>query len=213
MNDGVIVITRVPWELWVAFALALGLTGALLARRLNVYAGRISAALVIALVWLSLAPRPALQPEPVLITVPGTDDSPSAVTGARTPVPVSAPGMSASPGRPNTDAALGGPDALPTAKPSAGQSLSGVATWYAATGLIGAAGPDLRAWLGSSWRGSWITVTVRGPTWERAVRIRLSDWCACADRNGVPTLVDLSDDAFRRLSPLGAGVLRVTVGR
>jgi expansin (peptidoglycan-binding protein) len=43
------------------------------------------------------------------------------------------------------------------------------------------------------------------------ITIPLTDWCACGDRNGTPTLLDLSADAFAQLGALSQGVLRVTV--
>jgi expansin (peptidoglycan-binding protein) len=39
----------------------------------------------------------------------------------------------------------------------------------------------------------------------------LGDWCACGPRGGTPTVIDLDDDAFRRLANLSAGVIAVTV--
>jgi hypothetical protein len=60
--------------------------------------------------------------------------------------------------------------------------------------------------LGPGWRGTQVRVCA-----ERCVTVRLTDWCACGERHGVPTVVDLSDDAFRRLAPLPVGVLRVRV--
>jgi hypothetical protein len=83
----------------------------------------------------------------------------------------------------------------------------GRATWYAASGMIAAAGPDLRHRLGPGWRGRMVAVCTGG----RCVRVTLADWCACGPRHGSPTLLDLSDDAFRRLAPLSRGVLRVVV--
>jgi len=85
---------------------------------------------------------------------------------------------------------------------------AGYATWYAASGMIAAAGPALRRELGKGWRGERVRVTAGG----RSVWVTLADWCACGPRHGRPTLLDLSDDAFRRLAPLSRGVLRVTVG-
>jgi hypothetical protein len=52
-----------------------------------------------------------------------------------------------------------------------------------------------------------VTVIANG----RAVVAQLGDWCACADRPGGPTLIDLDDDAFRALAPLSVGTLAVTV--
>ena len=36
-------------------------------------------------------------------------------------------------------------------------------------------------------------------------------YCACGPRKGVPTVIDLSDEAFSKLAALSRGVLRVTV--
>lgn len=77
----------------------------------------------------------------------------------------------------------------------------GYATWYQANGRIGAAGPALRGFLGPQWRGSVLRVCH-----GRCVTVTLTDWCACPD-----TLLDLSDDAFRALAPLGKGRITVTV--
>ena len=82
---------------------------------------------------------------------------------------------------------------------------SGLATWYDdGPGLYAAAGPDLRH---GDWRGSFVTVT----SGSRSVTVQLTDWCACGDRNGRPTLLDLSASAFRRLAPLSRGVIAVEV--
>jgi rare lipoprotein A (peptidoglycan hydrolase) len=82
---------------------------------------------------------------------------------------------------------------------------SGLATWYDdGPGLYAAAGPDLRH---GDWRGSFVTVT----SGSRSVTVQLTDWCACGDRNGRPTLLDLSATAFRRLAPLSKGVIAVEV--
>ncbi len=87
----------------------------------------------------------------------------------------------------------------------AASSLSaGLATWYDTPGLTAAAGPELRH---GDWRGSFVTVTHAG----RSVTVQLTDWCACGDRNGEPTLLDLSASAFRRLAPLSKGVIEVEV--
>jgi hypothetical protein len=40
-----------------------------------------------------------------------------------------------------------------------------------------------------------------------------SDWCACRDRSGKPTLLDMSRSDFAVLGDPGAGVLSVTVSR
>ena len=81
---------------------------------------------------------------------------------------------------------------------------SGLATWYDTTGLTAAAGPELRH---GDWRGSRVEVT----SGSRSVVVTLSDACWCPDRNGKPTLLDLSASAFRRLAPLSRGVIAVEV--
>jgi len=43
------------------------------------------------------------------------------------------------------------------------------------------------------------------------VVVRLTDWCQCYRGENRERLVDLSDDAFARLAPLMAGVVRVRV--
>lgn len=85
-------------------------------------------------------------------------------------------------------------------------SSSGVASWFATgpDGLYGAAGPALRH---GDWRGRRVRVTAGA----RSVVVTLNDWCACGPRHGRLTLLDLSDEAFRRLAPLSRGILRVTV--
>lgn len=67
-------------------------------------------------------------------------------------------------------------------------------------GLYAAAGAELRV---GDWRGRKVTVC----TGDDCVRVTLIDWCACeSDR-----VIDLYGDAFRRLAPLGTGILRVSV--
>lgn len=76
----------------------------------------------------------------------------------------------------------------------------GIASWYPADGMIAAAGPALRH---GEWRGSQVQVCGGA----RCVVVTLSDWCQCYGSR----VIDLSDDAFRRLAPLSQGLLRVTV--
>jgi hypothetical protein len=88
-----------------------------------------------------------------------------------------------------------------------GPSIAGQAVWHATgrDGSYGAAGPFLRRWLGPSWRGTTVSVCH-----ERCIRVRLVDWCRCGDGR---RLVDLSDEAFARLAPLGRGTIQVTISR
>ena len=92
---------------------------------------------------------------------------------------------------------------------AASASLGGLATWYDdGPGYYAAAGPELRLALGDQWRGQ--TVEVIAESGARTL-VTLSDWCACGRRNGVPTLLDLSIQAFADLAPLSAGVIVVDV--
>lgn len=87
--------------------------------------------------------------------------------------------------------------------------IGGKATWYDdGPGLYGAAGPLLREALGGdpAFRGQSVTVCA-----ERCVNVTLTDWCACGERGGVPTIIDLSADAFAAIAPLSAGVVDVTI--
>jgi hypothetical protein len=88
-------------------------------------------------------------------------------------------------------------------------AIGGVATWYDdGPGLYGAAGPVLRDMLGGdpAFRGQRVTVCA-----DECVTVTLTDWCACGDRGGISTVIDLSPDAFRRLAPLSAGVITVSI--
>lgn len=96
-------------------------------------------------------------------------------------------------------ATSGGPSGLTASTPA---SISGPATWYRWHPGEAAAGPRLRAALGSHWRGSIVSVCAGG-----CVRVVLSDWCACSGGR----VVDLDARSFARLAPLNVGVLRVRV--
>ena len=91
--------------------------------------------------------------------------------------------------------------------------IAGQGSWYCSStspctkgypsGLYAAAGPALRAFLGSGWRGS--TVTICGK--QSCIRATLIDSCTCA------RLVDLYSMAFQQLAPLSRGVVSITVSR
>jgi hypothetical protein len=85
----------------------------------------------------------------------------------------------------------------------AGHRLAGTATWYRWRIGQAAAGPRLRAALGSHWRGRIVTVS-RG---TRHVRVRLTDWCRCSWSR----VIDLDHRSFDDLMPLWRGVTPVTV--
>ena len=105
------------------------------------------------------------------------------------------------------DRALVRPDPAARAGGGQGHQLTGLATWYA-TGpdcLCAAAGPALRV---GDWRGSTVTVTANG----RLIEVTLADACWCVDRHGLPTLLDLSDEAVAALGlDPRRGVYAVTV--
>lgn len=84
--------------------------------------------------------------------------------------------------------------------------VAGIASWYGTSGpgIYAAAGPALRV---GHWRGR--TVEVCAGT--LCLDVRLVDWCACGDRPGGPTVIDLSRDAFARLAPPSRGLVEVTV--
>ena len=100
------------------------------------------------------------------------------------------------------------PEPVPRA-PARGPVLRGVATWFDSPAGVSAAGPALRAALGSGWRGRTVTVCAG----ERCVETVLGDWCACGDRPGGPTVIDLHAPIFAALAPLSRGVIAVTVQR
>jgi rare lipoprotein A (peptidoglycan hydrolase) len=94
---------------------------------------------------------------------------------------------------------------------STGRKAGGSATWYCKTGtsacasgypggMYAAAGPELRV---GAWRGRVVRVCSGGD----CIVVKLIDWCAC----GGSHVIDLYSDAFRRLAPLSAGALKVTV--
>ncbi len=94
-----------------------------------------------------------------------------------------------------------------TAAPSTktANSISGLASWYCRAGVspctythpdgggfdaYAAAGPRLRAAIGSGWRGTIISVD--------GVRVKLIDWCQCYQGEPHEKLLDLYYDVFSR---------------
>ena len=129
------------------------------------------------------------------------------------PVPSRIPGIRPNPTLPTVVKA----EVKATAKKSApalkltGRHATGTATWYCKTGvsachhsypggMYAAAGPALRV---GAWRGRSVRVCGGGT----CITVRLIDWCAC----GGGHIIDLYSDAFRRLAPLSAGGVHVTV--
>lgn len=88
-----------------------------------------------------------------------------------------------------------------------GNHVSGRASWFdVGGGLYAAAGPAIR-WKG--WRGDKVRVCDK----DDCVVVKLLDWCQCYRNEPRERIIDLSSDAFRRLSPLSAGLIKVTVER
>lgn len=98
---------------------------------------------------------------------------------------------------------------LPAAKPvvlaTTSHRISGVASWYCRAGVspctsgypddggvdaYAAAGPRLRAAIGSGWRGKVVLVD--------GLRVRLIDWCQCYQGGSNEKLLDLYYDVFAR---------------
>lgn len=99
-------------------------------------------------------------------------------------------------------------EAKPTPRPRpGGVVVRGWAVWYPTgrDGLYAAAGPALRKALGPGWRGQKVLVCRH----RRCVEVKLNDFCRC--NTGRRKLIDLSDEAFRWLAPLGRGKVWVVV--
>jgi hypothetical protein len=92
---------------------------------------------------------------------------------------------------------------VPQRKAAPAQSVTGLASWFASPANVSAAGPALRAALGSGWRGTVVTVTANGVS----VRTQLGDWCQCYGSR----LIDLDVRDFARLGDPSLGLLNVEV--
>jgi hypothetical protein len=91
-----------------------------------------------------------------------------------------------------------------SALPPRSTHLTGVATWYRYVPGGAAAGPQLRRWLGPTWRGQRVKVCAD----TQCVSVTLSDWCLCSEGNRV---IDLDIRTFAKLAQPSQGVLSVTV--
>ena len=89
--------------------------------------------------------------------------------------------------------------------PPTTHSIRGAASWYCRAGIspctnthldgsgfdaYGAAGPALRAAIGSDWRGMIVTVD--------GIRVKLIDWCQCYRGEPSEKLIDLYYDVYAR---------------
>lgn len=97
------------------------------------------------------------------------------------------------------------PRIVVSVNPPATHVLSGRASWYCRAGsspctenhpdstsfdAYAAAGPKLRAALGSGWRGRIVSVD--------GIRVKLVDWCQCYQGQSNEKLLDLYYDVFAR---------------
>jgi expansin (peptidoglycan-binding protein) len=81
----------------------------------------------------------------------------------------------------------------------------GYATWYDdGPGLYGAV---------PSWHYGDRPYPLRVCRGDRCVTVIVRDFCACGDRHGRPTVIDLSPAAFSELAPLSRGVISVRLER
>lgn len=90
------------------------------------------------------------------------------------------------------------------------QQLTGLASWYSAAPNTAAAGPAVRVFLNHDYMGARLRVCLYGTA--RCVTTTIRDVCLCrppfvSSRRAI----DLSDDDFARLAPLGRGVVKVTI--
>lgn len=175
----------------------------------------------LSIVEASQDPLPAYMFEPVEVAKIKLDPLP--VGSVSTPTPEATPKATEKPVA--KVKAILKPTAKPTAKPRphvasaqprprTSHTATGKASWYCKAGvsichfayppgsMVAAACTDLRAAMGSDWRGESVTVTANtGVT----VTVKLVDWCASTDK-----LIDLYWAPMAALG--GTGVLRVEVG-
>lgn len=119
------------------------------------------------------------------------------------------------PPEPTTGVGSEGVTLAPTTPIPGATTWSGTATWFCGAGSRcprGHGPSELIAAIDrkdSPFRkGDRVTVRYHcGNGCERAVTVRIVDVCAC----GGARLIDLSAKAFRRLAPLGTGVIPVTI--
>jgi rare lipoprotein A (peptidoglycan hydrolase) len=145
------------------------------------------------------APVPTAAPVPTTAPVPINDFAVEARTFAPRAVPVPA----------NRPKAVAKP--VTWSFHGTGHRAGGSATWYCKSGtsacaagypggMYAAAGPELRI---GAWRGRVVRVCGSGA----CILVKLIDWCACDGSH----VIDLYSDAFRRLTPLSSGAVKVTV--
>lgn len=144
---------------------------------------------------------PVVLPGPS-IGVPGPRTTPDLPTVADPFVVSPAPAERAQPSLPAANAVV---VPIATPKPVTTHRISGAASWYCRSGsspctsgypdgsgfdAYAAAGPRLRAALGSGWRGRIVYVD--------GIRVKLVDWCQCHAGESTEKLLDLYYDVYAR---------------
>jgi hypothetical protein len=146
--------------------------------------------------------RPVSLP-PALAGAPGTLAAPASTLGI--PV-IFEPMLPASPPPERAQPSLKAAKPIVVAVvPKTTHSISGTASWYCRAGVspctvdhlddggidaYAAAGPRLRAAIGSNWRGNIVYVD--------GLRVQLIDWCQCYEGESNEKLLDLYYDVFAR---------------
>jgi hypothetical protein len=87
------------------------------------------------------------------------------------------------------------------------EAARGLVTWQPISGYRASPGPLIRSW------GVKQGEALRVCAGARCVTVTVYGWCACGDRHGQRTLLDLSESAFARLANPGKGVIEVEVER
>lgn len=149
-------------------------------------------------------------PAPIPDSAFGPVVLPGASVGAPPPaaaadLPTVADPFVATPPPERAQPSLPAPSAVVLSKPLTTHRISGAASWYCRSGsspctsgypddsgfdAYAAAGPRLRAALGSSWRGRIVYVD--------GIRVRLVDWCQCYKGTAGEKLLDLYYDVYAR---------------
>jgi hypothetical protein len=155
-------------------------------------------------------PIPGSAFTPVTLDAGAATPSTQAGGPARVPdvAPIADPWLNVAPPAERARPSLPASQPIAVAKPVApktSHSISGRASWYCDAGVspctvdhpdtsgfdaYAAAGPRLRAAIGSGWRGKVVYVD--------GVRVKLIDWCQCYQGESNEKLLDLYHDVFLR---------------
>jgi hypothetical protein len=156
---------------------------------------------LVAIAWAVAAPREAADP-----TTSATRDVSGLRDGASGPPLLGAPLA----GDGGTTTA---PSGAPAPEGDVGSALiGGKATWCAPTPT------HCQSWGGGALVGAVPSFSYGDEPYlaevcsgGACVTVTVVSYCACGDRGGEPTVIDLSPAAFSRLAPLSAGVIDVTM--